>query len=146
MSGSGSEYIYIHVKGMSSLRSLIPFRLSHLLYNSLKHQLMHELNCTLQIHLGFNVVGHVAVLRGRLDHQVHLHMRMRNSVHLGVRAHPDRSCDFVNKLARETRWLSCTFARKGSQEKALRIESPPSGKHLWTTANLARLPSPDRRT
>ena len=29
---------------MSSLRSLIPFRLSHLLYNSLKHQLMHELN------------------------------------------------------------------------------------------------------
>ena len=31
---------------------------------------------------------------------VHLHMRMRSSVHLDARAHPDRSCDFVNQLAR----------------------------------------------
>ena len=30
---------------------------------------------------------------------VHLHMRMRSSVHFDARAHPDRSCD---QLARET--------------------------------------------
>ena len=63
-------------------------------------------------------------------------MRMRISVHLGAHGHPGRSCDFVNQLARETQKLSRSFARNGSQEKTLRIESPLSEKHSWTTATL----------
>ena len=87
------------VKGMSSLRSQ-----AFTPANSLKHQLMHELNnCSPQspdppwIQ---RCKSHIAALRGRLDHQVHLHMRMRSTVHLGV---PDRSCEIVNQLASETR-------------------------------------------
>ena len=40
-----ADYYNIAIQGMSSLRLLIPFRLSHgTPANSLKHQLMHELN------------------------------------------------------------------------------------------------------
>ena len=67
---------------------------------------------------------------------VHLHIRMRSSVHLDTRAHLDRSSDFVNQLEKLVTELSCSFAGKGSQVEALRIESPPSGKHPWTTATL----------
>ena len=51
-----------------------------------------------------------------------------------ARAHPGRSCDSVNQLASEAHWKSCSFARKGSQEKTLKIKSPPSGKHLRATS------------
>ena len=40
---------------------------------------------------------------------------------------------FVNYLAGETPYLSCSFARKDSGEKALRIELPPCKKHPRTT-------------
>ena len=46
-------------------------------------------------------IGHVAAWPAQSP--VHLHMRMCSSVHLDARAHPDRSCDFDNQLARETR-------------------------------------------
>ena len=48
------EYYCIHIilHGMSLLRSLIPFRVSHLP----ECQLMHELNCTSQIHLASSFV------------------------------------------------------------------------------------------
>ena len=49
-------------------------------------------------------IGHVAARPAQsAQSPVHLHIRMRSSVHLDARAHPDRSCDFVNQLARETR-------------------------------------------
>ena len=38
--------------------------------------------------------------------------------------------------SQETCYLSCSFARKGSQKKAPRIESLPSVKHPWTTSTL----------
>ena len=37
-------------------------------------------------------------------------------------------------------YLFCSFARKGSQEKTLRIGSPPSGKYLWATSTPERHP------
>ena len=40
----------------------------------------------------------------------------------------------VNQLAKKIRYLSCSFARKGSQEKTLRIGWPPSEMHLWVTS------------
>ena len=103
---------------------------------------MYELNCTLQMHLGSNIVYMLIyltrnfILLKNSRTPVDRYMRMRSSVPLGTRAHPGGSCDLVNQLARETRQLSCSPSGKGSQVKALRIESPPSVKHPWTTATL----------
>ena len=54
-----------------------------------------------------------------------------------ARAYPGRSCDrLVQSASQETRYLSCSFARKDSQKNARRIESPPSVKHPQTTSTL----------
>ena len=91
--------IYVTVQGMSSLCSLIPFRLSHLL-------VMHLLYCALQIYLAlyanlFNWKFYAVdtLRRGRLDHQCYVHALL-SALSLGARAHP---CDYVNQLAKETR-------------------------------------------
>ena len=116
---------------MCSLRSLIPFRLSHLLVILCSSDPPCVHYCML-VYLTGNfillIIGHFAARPARSP--VHLNMRMRSSVHLGARAHPGLSCDYVNQLA------SCSFARKGSQEKTLRVESPLSDKHLWKTVTL----------
>ena len=73
--------------------------------------------------------------------QLH-HQRAHAHVHI-----LDWSCDSVNLLARETTQLPYSFTRKDSEEKTLRIKSPPSGKHPWTTSTpeFRCLPSPGRQ-
>ena len=108
---------------MSLLRSLIPFRLSHLLETSALTRILILLKNSRS--------------PARASRSVYAHAQLSA---LGARAHPGGSCDLVNQVARESRLLSCSFARNG---KTLRIESPQSTHGQQRLSNLACLPSPD---
>ena len=123
---------------MSSLRSLVSFKVLHLLKTSAHHACIilcsSDPPCCMLIYLTRNLI---LLTRSTLSH-VTLRITSASACAHAQLGEIGRTCtswlNFVNQLARKTLKLSCSFVRNGSQEKTLKIELPLSEKHPWTTA------------